>query len=203
MSEDATGAMDFTLWRGIGKDFLVKSNINNWISCSEDGGSFVTQTDGGLKCKVERNIVPELCEQVSPYRLIMDGRGPALFASGFYYYFETSETQSWPVADPCGTTQSTNHLEEVNDPSGWIYIRPEQTPEISVHKVFDSGNPSGKSYFCDKSSTINRFSDHIRNSRIELGTSFLENLFRDLCKCLRFTKLDRSIPFRIGSDYHI
>ena len=48
LSEDATGAMDFNLWTEIGTDFLIKSNINNWISCSEDGGSFVKHTEGGL-----------------------------------------------------------------------------------------------------------------------------------------------------------
>ena len=123
-SEDKTGAMDFNLWREIGTDFLVKSNINNWISCSEDGGSLVNQVSGGLKCEVEKIIVPGICEQVSPYRLVMAAYGPALYASDFYYYFETSFADHWPVADPCGRL-STNHLEDVNDPSGWVYLRPE------------------------------------------------------------------------------
>ena len=159
LSEDATGAMDFNFWSEIGTDFLVKSNINNWISCSEDGGSFVTQMEGGLNCKVEKIIVPGVCEQVRPYRLVMGGGGPALFASSFYYYFETSETQRWPVADPCGML-STNNLENIHDPSGWVYIRPEQTLDIPVHEVFDSGNPSGESYFKNKVRQRKNFSFH-------------------------------------------
>ena len=145
MSEDTTGSIDFSLWREIGTDFTVKSNINNWISCSEDGGSLVTQTEGGLKCKVEKTIVVGVCEQVKPYRLVMHGRGPALYASDFYYYFETAMDTSWPVADPCGRI-STNHLEDVNDPSGWIYIRSEKTSNVSVHHVFNVMDPSSE-YF--------------------------------------------------------
>ena len=71
LSEDETGAMNFSNWREIGTDFLIKSNINNWISCSESGGSLVTQTEGGLTCNIEQVIVPGLCEQVKPYRLVM------------------------------------------------------------------------------------------------------------------------------------
>ena len=123
----------------------MKSNINNWISCSEDGGSLVTQTEGGLKCKVEKTIVVGVCEQVKPYRLVMHGRGPALYASDFYYYFETAMDTNWPVADPCGRI-STNHLEDVNDPSGWIYIRSENTSNVSVHHVFNVMDPSSE-YF--------------------------------------------------------
>ena len=133
--------MDFNLWREIGKDFLVKSNINNWISCSEDGGSLITQTEGGLKCEVEKIVAPGVCEQVKPYRLVMHTYGPSLYASHYYYYFETSIVENWPVADPCGRI-STNHLEDVNDPSGWVYLRPEQPPSTDVYHVYDSSNPS-------------------------------------------------------------
>ena len=135
--------MNFSLWGEIGTDFLVKSNINNWISCSEDGGSLVTQTEGGLNCKVEKIIVPGVCEEVRPYRLVMHGRGPALHASNIYYYFETAIETNWPVTDPCGRI-STNHLEDVNDPSGWVYIRPEEIPEVPVHYVFDAMNSSSE-----------------------------------------------------------
>ena len=32
-------AMPFDKWQSIGTEFLVKSNINNWIKCSDDSGS--------------------------------------------------------------------------------------------------------------------------------------------------------------------
>ena len=136
LSEDETGAMNFSNWKEIGTDFLIKSNINNWISCSESGGSLVTQTE-------KQVIVPSLCEQVKPYRLVMQAFGPALYASNYYYYFETSVTTNWPVADPCGRS-STNQRNDINDPSGWIYLRPERTPNISVHHIHDTANPTGR-----------------------------------------------------------
>ena len=129
LSEDATGALNFTLWKEIGTDFLVKSNINNWISCSEDGGSFVAQEDGGLNCKVQKIIVPGNCDQVKPYRFVKLPKGPALFANDTYYYFDTSVIDGFPTADPCGNN-STNNLEDVHDPSGWIYIRTKQSSTI-------------------------------------------------------------------------
>ena len=33
--------MNFTLWRSIGKEFLIKGYINNWIACKEGSGSIV------------------------------------------------------------------------------------------------------------------------------------------------------------------
>ena len=125
LSEDVTGALNFNLWKEIGTDFLVKSNINNWISCSEDGGSFVSQKDGGLNCKVQKIIVPGNCDQVKPNRFVKLPKGPALFANDTYYYFDTSVIDGFPTADPCGN-KSTNNLEAVHDPSGWIYIRTEE-----------------------------------------------------------------------------
>ena len=122
LSEDATGAMDFNLWKEIGTDFLVKSNIHNWISCSEDVGSFVAQKEGGLNCKAEKIIVSGICNQVKPNRLEMLSKGLALFANDTYYYFDTNVIDGFPTADPCGNN-NTNNLEAVHDPSGWIYIR--------------------------------------------------------------------------------
>ena len=41
LSETHYEAMDFALWRTIGNQVLIKSNINNWIACQEGSGSFV------------------------------------------------------------------------------------------------------------------------------------------------------------------
>ena len=34
LSETHYEAMDFALWHTIGKEFLIKSNINNWMACT-------------------------------------------------------------------------------------------------------------------------------------------------------------------------
>ena len=41
LSETEPGAMDFKLWKLIGHQFMVKSNINHWIACTEREGSLV------------------------------------------------------------------------------------------------------------------------------------------------------------------
>ena len=46
LSETHYEAMNFALWRTTGKEFLIKSNINNWIACKEGSGSFVSQKTG-------------------------------------------------------------------------------------------------------------------------------------------------------------
>ena len=35
--ETEDGAMEFPYWKAMGLEFLVKSNINNWIKCSPAG----------------------------------------------------------------------------------------------------------------------------------------------------------------------
>ena len=46
LSETHYEATYFALWRTIGKEFLIKSNINNWIACKEGTGSLVQQKAG-------------------------------------------------------------------------------------------------------------------------------------------------------------
>ena len=43
LSETHYEAMDFALWRTIGNQVLIKSNINNWIACKE--GTY-SETEG-------------------------------------------------------------------------------------------------------------------------------------------------------------
>ena len=45
-------AINFSLWRTIGKEFLIKSNINNWIACKEGTGSLVQWKAEPITCQV-------------------------------------------------------------------------------------------------------------------------------------------------------
>ena len=56
LSETHYEAMDFTLWRTIGNQTLIKSNINNWIACKEGSGSIVRQKAGSLSCKLVKQV---------------------------------------------------------------------------------------------------------------------------------------------------
>ena len=39
LDEWSSGAVDYNLWREIGHEFMVKSNINDWIVCKPNGGN--------------------------------------------------------------------------------------------------------------------------------------------------------------------
>ena len=53
------GAVDFTLWQHIGHEFLITSNINNWIVCEPDIGSLTTWTSGAIACHNVKTTVSE------------------------------------------------------------------------------------------------------------------------------------------------
>ena len=59
-------AMDFALWRTIGNQTLIKSNINNWIACKEGTGSIVRQKAGSLSCKLVKQVSQQCAGVVPP-----------------------------------------------------------------------------------------------------------------------------------------
>jgi len=121
LSETHYEAMNFALWRTIGNQSLIKSNINNWIVCSEGTGSIVRQKTGSVKCKLAKQVSQE-CAGVVPNSLTMHGYGPYLNSNSHYYYFDGNTGSNWPTHDPCGNNQA-NHLKGVANPHGNIFIR--------------------------------------------------------------------------------
>lgn len=136
VSETDYDAMDFNLWKNLGHEFMVKSNINHWIACREGTGSLVEFRTGSVQCRLIKNVASK-CHNYVPDRLILHSAGnpagstlgPDLIRSQSsarlkeYYYFEAStRTRNWPTHDPCGTN-GLNHLSHVAGPRGNIYIR--------------------------------------------------------------------------------
>lgn len=135
-SETDYNAMDFNLWKSLGHEFMVKSNINHWIACKEGSGSLVEFRIGSLQCRNIKNVASK-CQNYVPDELILHTAGnphsktlgPDLIRSQSrawlkeYYYFEANtRTNNWPTHDPCGKN-SLNHLKNVANPHGNIYIR--------------------------------------------------------------------------------
>ena len=123
LSETHYEAMDFALWRTIGNQVLIKSNINNWIACKEGSGSIVRQNGGSLSCKLVKQVSTK-CSGVLPKSLYANNNdGPYLQTSNLiYYFFDGSTTSNWPIHDPCGTN-SANQLKDVASPHGNLFIR--------------------------------------------------------------------------------
>ena len=121
LNESSLGAVDWNVWKDIGKDFMVKSNINHWIVCQPNRGSIVTQKRGSLSCQNIKNVATA-CSGRVPKRMKWYSRGPYLSASWLYYYFDGDTRSDWPTHDPCGGGQQ-NHKKGVSNPGGQIYLR--------------------------------------------------------------------------------
>ena len=121
LSETHYEAMNFALWRTIGKETLIKSNINNWIVCKEGTGSIVRQKAGSINCKLVKQVSKQ-CAGVVPKSFGMHSNGPYLSSNSNYYYFDAHNRHDWPTHDPCGKHQP-NQLKGVANPHGNIFVR--------------------------------------------------------------------------------
>ena len=121
LSESSLGAVDWNLWKDIGKEFMVKSNINDWIVCQPSGGSIVSKKEGSLSCQNVKNVA-SACSGVAPNKISWYSYGPHIDASSLYYYFDGNPRSNWPTHDPCGKN-SQNHKKGVSNPGGQIYLR--------------------------------------------------------------------------------
>ena len=124
-SETDYNAMEFRLWREIGSDVLIKSNINNWVACKPGTGSLLDWQEGSVTCRLIKEINPK-CE-VIPSRIKFFNHGPAFAVSRLYYYFDGYKGNNWPTHDPCGMNLA-NQLTGVANPHGNIFVRWVVTP---------------------------------------------------------------------------
>ena len=121
LSETHYEAMNFALWRSIGKEFLIKSNINNWIACKEGSGSLVQQKAGPITCKLVKQISKQ-CAGVVPNTFRLYNTGPDLSRSSHYYFFDGATNTNFPTHDPCGRN-AQNQLKDMANPHGNIFVR--------------------------------------------------------------------------------
>ena len=121
LSDSSLGAVDWNLWKDIGREFMVKSNINDWLVCKPSGGSIVTKKDGSLLCQNIKNVA-KACSGVAPKRIEWHPYGPHLSAWAYYYSFDGVTRDACPIHDPCGR-HSQNQKKGVSNPGGQIYLR--------------------------------------------------------------------------------
>ena len=123
LSETHDEAMKFALWSTIGKETLIKSNINNWIAFKEGAGSIVRQKAGSITCKLVKQVSKQ-CAGVVPNSFGLNAYGPYMYlkSKSHYYYFDGYTGNNWPTHDPCGNNQA-NQLKGVANPHGNIFVR--------------------------------------------------------------------------------
>ena len=131
LSELDYNAMDFSLWKRIGRQVLIKSNINNWLICDPGTGSLVDWQEGSVNCQITKRVTDKCLETPAPSSISLSDRfrcGPVLLTSSFwidaYYYFDGCTKKDWPINDPCGVTSGQwVYMKNVENPHGNIFIR--------------------------------------------------------------------------------
>ena len=131
LSELDYNAMDFSLWKRIGRQVLIKSNINNWLICDPGTGSLVDWQEGSVSCQIAKQVTDKCLETPAPSSISLSDRfrcGPVLLTSSFwidaYYYFDGCTEKDWPINDPCGVTSGQwVYMKNVENPHGNIFIR--------------------------------------------------------------------------------
>ena len=130
LNETDYNAMNFSLWKQLGRQVLIKSNINNWLVCHPGNGSLVDWQEGDVNCTIIKHVI-DLSHEVVPFKFSPyhhDRYGPLFYLSegsnSFYYYFDGYTRKHWPTHDPLGTN-GPNQKKNVPDPHGNIFIRAE------------------------------------------------------------------------------
>ena len=85
------------------------------------------EQDGSVHCRIVKRMTDTCKGTRAPSKFSRSGGyGPLFYSTGefssTYYYFDGSIGYHWPTHDPCGSN-GPNHLCNVKDPHGNIYVR--------------------------------------------------------------------------------
>ena len=124
LNESSLGAVDWNLWKNIGKELMIKSNINDWIVFQPNISvvSIVTTNKGSISCHNIKNV-STVCSDVSPNGINWRAVGPRLSFFHAFYLFDGHTGSDYPTHDPCGRGNSNGHKKRVLNPGGHIYLR--------------------------------------------------------------------------------
>ena len=127
LNETDYNAMNFSLWKQLGRQVLIKTNINNWLVCHPGTGSLVDWQEGSVSCQIVKRVADKCTGTPAPTKFApSQGNGPMFYSTGYwnstYYYFDGYTGKNWPTHDPCGRNSGKN-LKNVVDPHGNIFIR--------------------------------------------------------------------------------
>ncbi|XP_078342422.1 uncharacterized protein LOC144628226 isoform X2 [Oculina patagonica] len=123
LNETDYNAIDFSQWKQLGKQILIKSNINNWVVCDAGTGSLVDWRNGSVNCHIVKRVTDTCKEKPAPSSLTPSRYGPIFgTTASLYYYFDGYTGNNWPTHDPCGMNQG-NHVKNAVNPHGNIFVR--------------------------------------------------------------------------------
>ena len=123
LNETDYNALNFSLWKQLGSQVLIKSNINNWLKCDPGTGGLVDWKSGSVNCQIIRRVTDTCSDKQAPSNFFPTRYGPMFKTrESMYYYFDSYTGNYWPTHDPCGENKG-NHVTNVVNPHGNIFIR--------------------------------------------------------------------------------
>ncbi len=133
MNPRTHGAMEFALWTKIGKNFHIRSNINNEYMCTPGTGSIVKARSGSIACSLVNDTVQGGCTDTpDSYTDHHSSTGPFLNKGETHaIYWDGSTDARYPTHDPCGTN-TASHITGVSNPGGQLYLSNYPTSCVEV-----------------------------------------------------------------------
>ncbi|XP_020600420.1 uncharacterized protein LOC110039633, partial [Orbicella faveolata] len=86
LSETDYNAMEFSLWKQLGRQVLIKSNINNWLICNPGTGSLADWQEESVSCQIVKRVSDKCLETPAPSSVSpSDGSncGPVFLSASF------------------------------------------------------------------------------------------------------------------------
>lgn len=128
LNPSTPGAMNFSLWKILGKEMLLKSDLINWYVCQDGSGSILKWNHGSISCRVARTLVDK-CNNTAPSHFEGDNRYGIKLSDGpgGNYYYKVA-VMAWNgnvggrILDSCANS-GKNFVKELNDPRGAWFVR--------------------------------------------------------------------------------
>ena len=115
LNESSLGAVDWNLWKTIGQEFMIKSNINDRIVCEPGDGSIVEKINGYIRCHNLETACTWLPNEID-WRW---GTGPSL-TDGVVHFYNFDGSTDIAIPSHVGCSQVDGN---VTNPVGQIYLR--------------------------------------------------------------------------------
>ena len=112
LNETDYNAVNFSLWKKLGRQILIKSNINNWLVCDPGNGSLVDWQYGDINCTIIKHVT-STCKD-TPAPSVFDGfpgSGPIFLDHVFFFFIIIS------ILSRSTTGLSMIHVEKVSPTS--------------------------------------------------------------------------------------
>lgn len=125
-------AMDFDLWKTLGTEMLLQSNLINWYICRDGSGSILKWIEGSISCHVAKTLV-DGCNNTAPNNFEKEeysglGLNEYLGYRRSYTIYKVT-VMAWSArtggyeVDGCGKQEGKKFKQGVTDPRGAWFVR--------------------------------------------------------------------------------